>query len=354
MSVTSLSRRGPALDRRDLVGLSLIAAAVLWTFAAATSGGDPWPTAGMFVLAAAAYALGILAPLAVAALVVALGVVLGLLLVAGVLSGAADAAPFGYVNARSAFYVEAAAATVMIALLGRGRAWSIAWGGVGAILALVPLLSSSEAASFVVVLLLLPAAAVALEGRRLALAVGLSAVLLVGTLGSTVFVAAAPGGSDVARLVGDVVGERRVVLWRDALEILAQDPLTGSGPGRFAVESPTARSDRDARWAHHGFLQQGAETGVVGLALLVLVFVWGFWRLASVPPSGRAVMGAFVLGAVGILACSDYVFHFPLVTGVAAALVGAAVGTSGLAAEGPALSHRASPRRAMTSVEGLV
>jgi peptidoglycan/xylan/chitin deacetylase (PgdA/CDA1 family) len=137
-------------------------------------------------------------------------------------------------------------------------------------------------------------------------------------------VGAAPG-SEPARLVGEVVGKRRVALWHDGLDLMVQEPLTGVGPGRFAAEAATAQTDFDARWAHHGFLQQGAETGLVGLGLLVLLFLWGFWRLALAGPSGMTVMGAFALGGLGILACSDYVFHFPLVTAVTAGLVGAAV-----------------------------
>jgi O-antigen ligase len=148
----------------------------------------------------------------------------------------------------------------------------------------------------------------------------------------------------MVRLAADVLEEPRVALWRDAVDLMLEDPLTGVGPGRFAYESEGAQADRDARWAHHGFLQQGAETGIVGLALLVLMFAWGFWRLASVPPSGMAVMGAFALAALGVLACSDYVFHFPLVTGTTAALVGAAV-SSGRAAESARRRSDVAPSR---------
>jgi len=321
--------RTPGLfERGDLFGLALVAAAVLWTFVAATSGGDPWPMVGMFVLVAAAYAFGLMAtqaaPFLVPVLVVTVAIVLGLLTLMGALPEGADAPPLGYVNARSAFFVVAAAAAVMLALLVRGRGGRIFVLAVAAGLAAVPLFSRSHAASFVVVLLLPSAAAIALEGRRLAITVGLSAVLLMATLAATSLVAAAPG-SEPAGLIGEVVGERRVALWHDGLELMVQEPLTGIGPGRFATESPTAQTDRDARWAHHGFLQQGAETGLVGLGLLVLLFLWGFRRLALAGPSGMTVMGAFALGGLGILACSDYVFHFPLVTGATAALVGVAV-----------------------------
>jgi O-antigen ligase len=331
MTTTALAPRAQAVDRRDLVGLAVAASAVVWTFVVAASGGDPWPTVGTFALAAVAYALGRVAPYAVLALVVTLAIVLGLLLAAGVLSSAANAAPFGYVNARSAFFVEAATATVMVALLVRGRRGRIIALAGAIILAAVPLFNRSEAASFVVILLP-AAAALALEGRRLVLAVWLSGALMLASVAATSFVAAAPPDSVTVRLAADVLEEPRIALWRDAVDLILEDPLTGVGPGRFASESEGAQADRDARWAHHGFLQQGAETGIVGLALLVLMFVWGFWRLASVSPSGMAVMGAFALAAIGVLACSDYVFHFPLVTGTTAALVGAAV-SSGRAAE---------------------
>jgi glycosyltransferase involved in cell wall biosynthesis/O-antigen ligase len=327
MTKTARRPRGQVIDRRDQLGLSLFAAAVIWTFVAANAGGDPWPVVGMYALSGTAYLVGRLSPPGlVPALVVTVAVGLGFLSLAGFLPEGADAAPLGYVNAQSAFYVEAAAAAVMIGLLARRRAWRVVWVGIGAIFALVPLVNRSEAASFVVILLLLPAATLALEARRLAAAMGLSVVLLVATLGVTVLVAAAPGSSDTVRLAGQVVGERRVVLWREALDILADDSLMGSGPGRFAVESPTARTDQDARWAHHGFLQQGAEAGLVGMALLLLLFLWAFWRLSGAgPPSGITVMGSFVLGGLGIMACSDYILHFPLISGLASGVVGSAV-----------------------------
>ena len=346
--------RTPLFERGDLVGLALVAAAGLWTLVAATSGGDPWPTTGMFVLVAAAYAFGRTvtpaAPFLVPALVVTVAIVLGLLTLAGALPEGADALPLGYVNARSAFFVVAAAAPVMLALLVRGRGGRIALLGLAAVLAFVPIFSRSEAASFVIVLLLPSAAAIALERRRLAFAVGLSAVLLMATLAATSLVAAGPG-SEPARLVGEVVGKRRVALWHDGLDLMVQEPLTGVGPGRFAAEGATAQTDFDARWAHHGFLQQGAETGLVGLGLLVVLFLWGFWRLASVPPTGMAVMGAFVLGGLGILACSDYVFHFPLVTGTTAALVGSAVASS---RAGEAGGRRSNVARGRGRAESMV
>jgi peptidoglycan/xylan/chitin deacetylase (PgdA/CDA1 family)/O-antigen ligase len=342
MSSASTTAAGPAralgaFMRRDVGGLVLVAAAVIWTFVAAIPAGSPWLTAGMLVLAAAGYTLGRLSgrrrPALVPGLVVAVAILLGILASVGALPEGADAPPLGYVNARAAFFVEAAVAAVMVALALRARVGRILLLTLAAGLAAVPLFSRSHAASFVVVLLP-SAAAIALEGRRMASAVWLSGVIMVSSVVGTSLLAAAPPDSAPVRAVGDIVGERRVELWRDGLDLMLHAPLTGVGPGRFEAESPTAQLDRDARWAHHGFLQQGAETGVVGFALLMLIFVWGFWRLASVPDSGMAVMGAFALAALGVLACSDYVFHFPLVTGATAALVGSAVGSSRVAGAG--------------------
>jgi peptidoglycan/xylan/chitin deacetylase (PgdA/CDA1 family)/O-antigen ligase len=340
----------PKLDRADLVGLALVAAAVLWTFVAATSGGDAWPIVGVYVLAGAAYAVGRVGgrtnPLLVPLVVVAVSLLLGLLWLVGALSQAADAAPLGYENARSAFFVEAAAAAVTAAALIRRRAARLVGLVVAAFLAAQPILSGSGAAS-IVVLLLPAAAAIALAGRKVAISVAASALALVIALGSTTWVAAARDRSNVVQEAEDVLGERRIALWRNAMDLMVEHPLTGVGPGRFAAEAPTAQIDRDARWAHHGFLQQGAETGVVGLALLVLLFLWGFWRLASLPSTGAVAMGAFALGALGVMACSDYVLHFPLLTGVAAALVGTA-------SAGPRRAHELEPSRLGGRAEAML
>jgi peptidoglycan/xylan/chitin deacetylase (PgdA/CDA1 family)/O-antigen ligase len=328
----SLDPASASFDRGDILGMAVIGAAVIWTFVSASSAGAPWPMAGMLVLVAAAYALGRVAgrakPALVPGLVVVVALLIGFLSFVGVLPEGADALPLGYVNARSAFWVEAAAATIMLALLLRTERGRIIALVLAAALAAIPLLSRSEAASLVGVVVLPLAAGVSLAGWRPRVAVWLGGAIVLTSLAATLMVAAAPRESAVVRLAGDVLGERRVVLWHDALDLMLKDTLTGVGPGRFAQESEAAQTDPDARWAHHGFLQQGAETGVVGLALLVLMFVWGFWRLASVPPAGMAVMGAFALAALGVLACSDYVFHFPLVVGTTAALVGSAVASA--------------------------
>jgi len=109
---------------------------------------------------------------------------------------------------------------------------------------------------------------------------------------------------------------------------MGANPLTGVGPGRFQATSPIARGDRDEPWAHHEYLHMGAETGLLGMVLLLGLFVWGFARLlTSGAPDGVAVIGAVAVAALGVHACLDYVLHFPAAPIAAAGLLGAAVST---------------------------
>jgi O-antigen ligase len=168
-------------------------------------------------------------------------------------------------------------------------------------------------------------AATAWRGSRVGVAIcaALFGIALVGTI---VLGAAYEPGESISG-PHRLSTERRLTLWSEALQITAGRPLLGVGPGRFQAVSPTALADRDARWAHQEFLQVGAETGVVGLVLLVGVFGWGFARLFVGPGDVVTVLGAAALAALGIQACLDYVLHFAPVPIAAALLLGGA--TSG-------------------------
>jgi len=105
----------------------------------------------------------------------------------------------------------------------------------------------------------------------------------------------------------------------------------GVGPGRFADASPTASRDPDLRWAHNEFLQSGAESGLPGFVLSVLLFLWGFGALWA--NAGHAAnegfataLGAAALATLGAHASVDYVLHFPAVALAGGALVGSALG----------------------------
>lgn len=313
----------------DLTGLTLFAAAAGWTFVAARlSGGRPEPVAALFVACGFAWAAGKATAtrhrLLVPGAVVVAAAALALYSPESILSRAPLAGPFGYANAKGAFFVQAALAGLMVAVGSRripGRAVGVA---AAVAFAAVPILTGSNLAA--VLVLALPAVALVVtstKGARIATTAFGTLVVLALVTTILLGVAYRPGSpSGVDRAVDALLSERRPALWADALTIIRDRPVTGVGPRRFQL-SPVVESDRDARWAHNGFLQQGAEAGVIGLALLVILFAWGFVRLGSTPGADRltALSGA-ALAALGVHACIDYILHFPAVPITAAALVG--------------------------------
>jgi O-antigen ligase len=310
------------------VGFVLLAALAGWILLAASfSGGRAAGAVGLVLAAGAAYMLGrllgwqerTLGP--VLLLAVALGVVV--FSPREVLSAAPLSGPFGYLNAKAAFFVQASLAGLLLSF--GSSSWAAWVAGVifATGFALVVLATTSLAALGLLVGLPLVALTVsAWRGSRAAVATcgALFGIALLGTiaLGARYEPAEAPVGPE------RVLTERRLTLWSEALEITADRPLFGVGPGRFQEVSPTALADRDARWAHHEFLQLGAETGVAGLLLLVAVFVWGFARLFVGPRDAVTALGAAALAALGIHACLDYVLHFAPVALAGALLVGGA------------------------------
>ncbi len=293
--------------------------------AAARNGGAAGPVVTLILGSAAALLVGrvlgrvhrMLVPAAVVVAAIAVGVAFGPVVGGGPLGG-----PFGYRNATGAFYVQAAIAALMVAGAAR-RSW-------------LRLLAIAVAVPFAIVAAVDSwAAGVESPGdrrradrsRRGALACACRSSWPAPSSGwcsparwcSARRITRGTTGRSSARLT-----ERRVVLWHESLSIIAAHP-GGVGPGRFKDVAPTAIRDPDASWAHNEFLQQGVELGWAGLALLVLVFAWGFARLWVHPaPDVVVALGAASLAALGIHACVDYVLHFPAVPLTAAALVGTA------------------------------
>lgn len=244
------------------------------------------------------------------------------------LSAAPLSGPFGYANAKGAFFLQAAVAGLMLTALSRTVGAKLL-GLIGAVaFGTIPFFVQSLTPAVLVFLLPLGAfgARRSMFGKRLVVA--LAALFLI-PLAITVIVGStysAQNRSDVLdRVVDSTVSQRRATLWHEALQMLVDHPGMGIGIRGFQVLSETAQSDRDARWAHNTFLQQGAETGLAGLLLVVGIFVWGFVSLRTAPTiDAVTVLGAVGLAALGIHASMDYILHFPAVPLTAAALVGAA------------------------------
>lgn len=99
----------------------------------------------------------------------------------------------------------------------------------------------------------------------------------------------------------------RVGLWRDALGMVREHAGLGVGPGRFGDLSATSvRSPLSDGKPHSAPLQLAAEQGVVGVALLALVFGWLLYALWCSPratpvvlTAGAALTGLAAIASVG-------------------------------------------------------
>jgi O-antigen ligase len=259
--------------------------------------------------------------------------------------------PFGYAHFTWAFFIQASIAGLMLAALPGPLVVRVLAGVVALALATIPfgtivLGPAIFAAVFVGALLLgrRPWARVAVIVCGVAAALGLLGTSLLGARytglerhgGLQALLHATSNAcrgdecspSDVQgieRPLYRVLAERRVALWRDAIQLLDEQPSFGVGPGRFRSESPIAVADRDEPWAHQEFLQQGAETGWPGMVLLVLLFAWGFARLVAVRhPDAVTVLGGVAFALLALHAHLDFVLHHPAAPIAAAALLGTA------------------------------
>jgi peptidoglycan/xylan/chitin deacetylase (PgdA/CDA1 family) len=316
-------------DRRVAgLGVLLFIAAAVWTVISwAVSGGEPVPLLVSLALPGSALLVTGLTrgarPWLVPAVLVGFAAVLLPVWIVGQIDGTDG--PWGYANANGAFFVQATAAAVLLGTLHRVP-WSlvVSAAGIGLFGAVAVFSSIASAIGIAVVL-----ASIAFIRRpRLAVVGGAGLVGLV--LAATVGLAAARGGAGDApeRAARDALSARRVNLWSDALVLMGRHPGFGVGPGRFAEESPTARADADARWAHQEYLQLGAEIGAAGLIVLILLFLWGFTAL-WIRTGPAAAVAAGALAAVGLHSAVDYVLHFPAIPVTAAALLGTALAAGG-------------------------
>jgi peptidoglycan/xylan/chitin deacetylase (PgdA/CDA1 family)/O-antigen ligase len=314
--------------RLDVVGAVVAGLFALWILlSAAVNGTSPLPMLGTLLLAAGALTLA--RGLAVRdrsvgpAAVVTLGasaVLLGL----GGLGGAAGA-PLLYANANAALFVQVAAAGLMMAATWRyasARLTGFVAAGVFGVLALI---TGSRAGLVLVVALAVGGVASLRPGLPVRAITIAGAAVVVAALIFTVTLAG--GGLDRAarRQAASELTGTRVGLWSEALQVMGERPVVGIGPGAFTPGGTvTGRTDRDIGWAHNDFLQQGAETGFPGLALLLLGFLWGFARLWAAPSDTATGLGAMALALLGVHAAFDYVLHFPVIPFAAAMLVGTA------------------------------
>lgn len=325
----------PTSARLDALGIILFAAAATWTvWSASIAGGAPVPTIAVMLGTAAALVIGRFAgrlgPWLVPSVVAGTILLMVIPFLPDVLTGRPGSGPLGYANANAALLLQAAIASLMIGWGSRSSAIRRAATAVAVGIWVVIVTSGSFAAGWLLSLPLLVASLPAVTTRTIRRSVAVCAAVLLVALGTTWIVAAV--GEDAERrgpdepLAAMVLGERRTVLWHTALVLMLEHPFVGVGPGKFAEAAGPAAADVDARHAHNEFLQQGAETGIMGPLLLVAVFLYGFARLWRVErPSRLTAFAATALAVLGVHANLDYILHFPAVPIASAALVGAGI-----------------------------
>jgi O-antigen ligase len=100
----------------------------------------------------------------------------------------------------------------------------------------------------------------------------------------------------------------RRLIWGDTYQIFKDFPLLGSGLGTFAQIFPMYRSfhiQNIVTHAENDFLQLASDTGLIGISILLILFVYLLWKAISgirslSPRSPQRYIG--MGGLVGVLA----------------------------------------------------
>ena len=97
----------------------------------------------------------------------------------------------------------------------------------------------------------------------------------------------------------------RLDLWRSALTIFSDHPLTGGGPGTWVqlkvLANPPGVPNVVVPHAHNLYIQAAAELGLVGLAGLAVVVLAGWRRLHGAWRAERGERGALGTQAVAVM-----------------------------------------------------
>jgi len=127
-----------------------------------------------------------------------------------------------------------------------------------------------------------------------------------------------------------------------ALRLLAQHPLTGTGPGQAHLRwEGQGHGTQLFAYVHNEYLQVAAELGLVGLVLLAVLLVAIarlLWRARATGRPGATWAGAAAAAAAFATHSGfDFVWHLPAIVLTVTLLVGAALPTPD-----PAPAHQSS------------
>ncbi|MEV6836333.1 O-antigen polymerase [Streptomyces sp. NPDC051133] len=142
--------------------------------------------------------------------------------------------------------------------------------------------------------------------------------------GATLAAAAGVLPDGLTGVLGDRFGPHRVQLWQDALRLAGRESGLGVGPGRFGeLSRATSQMPLSDGKPHSALLQQAAEQGLVGVALLVAAFCWVLHALWRTPrPTPVALTAGAALTALAALASVGDALSFTTVTAGAGLLAG--------------------------------
>jgi tetratricopeptide (TPR) repeat protein len=114
---------------------------------------------------------------------------------------------------------------------------------------------------------------------------------------------------------GDGSVPQRIEYYRDALKIIRDYPLTGSGGDGWSRQYPHyQRYHYIGNVTHNHFLQVGVEAGVVGMAIFILFWLFlaaGLFRKASTPMARVFTASALIIGGHSLIDF-DLSFYFIL------------------------------------------
>lgn len=313
----------------DGVGVAVFAVCAAWSLiTAAAHDGRPEGVLLAVLALAAGYSsgriLGALLPVAApcAAALAGLGVAVALPHLA---VGPQFTAPLGQSGAVAALLVLATGAACCAAWAASARAVRIvlcllAAGIVGSAAALGP--SAGWVLGAAVLLWSLAAGSVHRRGAGL-LCLALAAALVVGGVW-----AVAENGlpSGLLGLAEGPLTAHRAELWHETLGLARRNLELGVGPGRSGeLGDPTSQALAPDGKPHSAPLQQAAEQGLVGLALLAAAFCWVLYALWRTPRSTPVALTAgAALTALAALAAVGDALSFTTVTVGAGLLAGLA------------------------------
>ena len=98
----------------------------------------------------------------------------------------------------------------------------------------------------------------------------------------------------------------RIEVWKRGLKIMVENPFIGVGIGNFTTAEGISHKDKGGKWstAHNSFIQLGAELGIGGLFLFVLLIynlLKTLRKIKSIDPSVKTLKDSLEVSLIGYI-----------------------------------------------------